>query len=122
MRFCRAWRVAQAFDLAGMTNTSGCPVLRAVCEGREPRTSRNQFSTADPLNGRQPRAKSLFRNILAISPCASRFYLESSRYPLPKSLRINILADRAEKMCANRNLNHRNSEAKSLFRNILAVS
>src|SRR6266567_3803643 len=38
MRFCRAWRVAQAFDLAGMTNTSGCPVLRAVCEGREPRT------------------------------------------------------------------------------------
>jgi hypothetical protein len=32
------WRVAQAFDLAGITNTMGCPVLRAFCEGREPRT------------------------------------------------------------------------------------
>src|SRR5271163_1544747 len=32
-------RVAQAFDLAGLTNTSGCPVLRVFCEGRVPRRS-----------------------------------------------------------------------------------
>src|SRR5438270_3971792 len=31
-------RVAQAFDLAGITNTMGAPFLRAVCEGRESRT------------------------------------------------------------------------------------
>src|SRR5271167_343535 len=32
------WRVAQASDLAGITNKSGCPVLRVLCEGRVPRT------------------------------------------------------------------------------------
>jgi hypothetical protein len=30
-------RVAQAFDLVGITNTEGCPVLRVLCEGREPK-------------------------------------------------------------------------------------
>src|SRR5438552_10980139 len=27
-----------AFDSAGISNTVGCPVLRALCEGREPQT------------------------------------------------------------------------------------
>jgi hypothetical protein len=27
--------LAQSFDLAGITKTEGCPVLRVVCEGRE---------------------------------------------------------------------------------------
>src|SRR4029077_20851767 len=31
-------RVAQAFDLAGITNTVGCHVLRVLGEGRVPRT------------------------------------------------------------------------------------
>lgn len=30
-----AGRVAQAFDLAGITNTVGCPVLRVLGQGRE---------------------------------------------------------------------------------------
>jgi hypothetical protein len=30
-------RVTQAFDLAGITNTVGCPVLRVLGEGRVPR-------------------------------------------------------------------------------------
>ncbi len=30
-------RVAQAFDLAGISRTMGCPVLRVFCEGRVPR-------------------------------------------------------------------------------------
>jgi hypothetical protein len=29
-------RVAQALDFVGITNAVGCPVLRGVCEGREP--------------------------------------------------------------------------------------
>ncbi len=41
--------------------------------------------------------KSLFQNILAVSPCGSRFYPESGRYPLPKLLRINTLAKRTKK-------------------------
>jgi hypothetical protein len=28
--------VARAFDLVGISNTEGCPVLRVLCEGREP--------------------------------------------------------------------------------------
>ena len=28
-------RVAQAFELAGITNTVGAPFLRVFCEGRE---------------------------------------------------------------------------------------
>jgi hypothetical protein len=32
-------RVAQAFDLAGIQPPEGCPVLRAFCEGPEPRTA-----------------------------------------------------------------------------------
>ena len=40
--------------------------------------------------------KSLFQNILVVSPCGSRFYPESGRYPLPKLLRINTLAERTK--------------------------
>jgi len=29
-------RVAQPLDLVGITSTEGCPVLRVLCEGREP--------------------------------------------------------------------------------------
>src|SRR5450631_1653033 len=42
--------------------------------------------------------KSLFQNILAVSPCGSRFCPESGRYPLPKLLRINTLAKRTKKI------------------------
>src|ERR1022692_506824 len=42
--------------------------------------------------------KSLFQNILAVSPYGSRFYPESGRYPLPKLLRINTLAERTKKI------------------------
>jgi hypothetical protein len=35
---CQRRRVAQAFDLGGTSNKNGCPVLRALCEGRVPRT------------------------------------------------------------------------------------
>ncbi len=33
-------RVAQAFDLAGITNTVGAPFLRVFCEGREGKCGR----------------------------------------------------------------------------------
>src|SRR4029077_8452002 len=34
-REAASWRVARAFDLADITNTVGCPVLRVRGEGRE---------------------------------------------------------------------------------------
>src|SRR5216683_7340695 len=34
-QFCGSWRVAQAFDLAGITNTVGAQFVRVFCEGRE---------------------------------------------------------------------------------------
>ncbi len=78
-----------------------------------------QFSTTDPLNGLQPKPKSLFRSILAISRCESIFRPRPRRCHLSRSLRINILANSADKMRGARVLD---SEAKSLFHNILAVS
>src|SRR6266581_6321411 len=84
--------------------------------------SPNQFCTSNPLNGRQRRAKSLFRNILSTSPCGSRFYPDSKRYPPSKMLRINTLGKRTEKIWADQYRSDSQAEAKSLFRNILAVS
>ena len=37
-------RVAQAFDLAGITNTVGAPFLRVFCEGRESKMPGRQVS------------------------------------------------------------------------------
>ena len=50
-----------------------------------------QFPTTDPLNRLQPKAKSLFQNILAVSPYDAIFYADSGRYSIPKFLRMNIL-------------------------------
>lgn len=64
----------------------------------------------------RPRAKSLFRKILAISPCGSRFCEETSRPLRSNPLRMNILRESWKK--TRRNL----YAAKSLFWKILAVS
>jgi len=60
--------------------------------------SPNQFPLTDSLYGDQPRSKSLFQNILSISPFESRFYADSRRYPIPKFLRMNILRTGTKKM------------------------
>jgi hypothetical protein len=78
--------------------------------------SPNQFATAGFLNGLRSGAKSLFRNILAVSPCGSRFCRHPLRQKRTKSFRINILRSLIEKMWSDR------SQAKSLFWNILPVS
>ncbi len=78
--------------------------------------SPNLFSKACSPNGLRPGAKSLFRNILAVSRCGSRFYPDTLRSKLSKSFRINILGRLTEKMWSDR------SQAKSLFWNILPVS
>src|SRR5271167_1691544 len=54
-------------------------------------------STADPKRGSQSEAKSLFRNILAVSPSGSRFYPDPSIPSTHKPLRMNILADQKKK-------------------------
>ena len=41
--------------------------------------------------------KSLFQNILAVSPCGSRFYPDPTRSQHGKSLRMNILGEGEEK-------------------------
>jgi len=69
----------------------------------------------DSISGSQPEAKSLFRNILTISPCGSRFYPCPALSNASKSLEINILDDR-------RKIRRVEPLAKSLFHNILAVS
>ena len=78
--------------------------------------SPNQFSTAGSPSGLRTGAKSLFRNILAVSPCGSRFCQDPLRSKLPKSFRINILGIPTEKMWSDC------SQPKSLFWNILPVS
>ena len=78
--------------------------------------SPNQCSSAASLNGLRPEAKSLFRNILAVSPYGSRFCPDPFRSKRTKPFRINILRTMTEKMWSDR------SHAKSLFWNVLPVS
>ena len=77
--------------------------------------SPNRFSTTDPLTNSECAAKSLFRNILAVSPCGSRFCPDPALSLSSKCLRMNILATSTKKYRGG-------SEAKSLSQNILAVS
>ena len=79
-------------------------------------SSPNQFSPAGSPRGLLPGAKSLFRNILAVSPCGSRFCPDPLRSKRTKPFRINILRSLTEKMWSHR------SQAKSLFWKILPVS
>src|SRR5450631_1660277 len=65
--------------------------------------SPNKFSTADPLlSGSRIEAKSLFRNILAPSPCGSRFYPDPTRSAPRKFLGMSILEKRKKKMSSAR--------------------
>src|SRR5450631_4011584 len=65
--------------------------------------SPNKFSTADPLlSGSRIEAKSLFRNILAPSPCGSRFYPDPTRSAPRKFLGMSILDKRKKKMSSAR--------------------
>jgi hypothetical protein len=57
-----------------------------------------QYSIARLRSGSKPRVKSLFRNILPISPYGSRFCQNQPVYLSHKSLEINILENRAEKI------------------------
>ncbi len=59
--------------------------------------SPNQFCTSDLVSGSQSAAKSLFWNILAASPCGSRFCGDSEGYPVGKFFWVNILGESAKK-------------------------
>src|SRR5450631_2864040 len=60
-------------------------------------SSPNNFSTSAPLSGSHSQAKSLFRNILAISPCGSIFYPDPTRSIAHNYLRMNTLENRQKK-------------------------
>jgi hypothetical protein len=60
-------------------------------------SSLNNFPTADPRTAWQSEGKSLFRNILAASPCESRFCPDLAIPMTHKSLRMNILGTRSKK-------------------------
>jgi hypothetical protein len=77
--------------------------------------SPHRLSTTDPLTSSECTAKSLFRNILALSPYGSRFCPDPALSPSSKCLRMNTLATCTKKCCGG-------SEAKSLSQNILTVS
>jgi len=77
--------------------------------------SANRLSTTDPLTSSECAAKSLFHQVLALSPYGSRFCPAPAPSPSCKCLRMNILAIRSKKYCGE-------SEANSLSQNMLAVS
>jgi hypothetical protein len=55
-------------------------------------------STADLRSGSKLVVKSLFQNILPVSPCGSTFCQDQAVSLSPKSLEINNLEQRAKKM------------------------
>ena len=59
--------------------------------------SPQQFPPKESSKRVQPGAKSLFRKILAVSPCGSRFCKDRTRYPSSKCLQMNILEKVREK-------------------------
>src|SRR5206468_3212923 len=81
--------------------------------------SPNQFLMTDLRTGLQFETKSLFLNILALSPCLSRFYPNGSRFRQDKYFRMSSLRKAAEK---NQTDQLGESEANPLFQNILAIS
>ena len=81
--------------------------------------SPNQFVPAGSLNGPRTGAKSLFRNILPISPCGSGFCPDHSRPKLSNPFGINILGILTEKMWHGL---FPQSSAKSLLWKILPLS
>ncbi len=60
--------------------------------------SPNRFATTLPLNALESEAKSLFRNILAISAYGSRFCLHRLIPTLGKSKETKILGRRSKKL------------------------
>jgi hypothetical protein len=78
--------------------------------------SPNQFFPADSLTDFRPSAKSLFRNILPVSPYGSRFCQDQFLSKLSNLFRINILEILTRKIWSDQ------SHAKSLFWKILAIS
>jgi hypothetical protein len=63
--------------------------------------SPNERSTVGRLAGSSVAAKSLFQNILPVSPCDSRFWQDHLSPPCSKSLKISILEIGAEKILGN---------------------
>ena len=66
----------------------------------------NKFSTTDLVSGPQSEAKSLFRKILPISPCGSRFCPGSAIPRAYKSLGMSILRKMEKKHRQISNMNH----------------
>jgi hypothetical protein len=75
-------------------------------------------TTKDPLVFPQ-KYKSLLSNILSVSHCGSRFYLDLSQFLPDRSFRMNSLRKTVER---NQTDQLGEFEANSLFQNILAVS
>ncbi len=57
----------------------------------------NECSTSGLVSGSRPWSKSLFRKILPVSPCGSRFWQDQDLSPSHKSFEIRILEEWPEK-------------------------
>jgi len=74
--------MALAFDLAGITNTAGCPVLRVFCEGRESETpTRSGFDhvSTTKSNGARGTAAHPFDNLRAGCPSTKPHLIRAAR-------------------------------------------
>jgi len=63
-------------------------------------SSPNNLSATDPKTASQTEGNSLFRNILAVSPCGSGFYPDPAISPARKLLRMSILDGSKKKIFA----------------------
>jgi len=82
----------------------------------------NQFSTADPSATFPPEVKSLFPNILRVSPCGSRFCRDLSPSLLCQAFIMNILGATKKENSRYQRQNTLQPAPKSLFQNILHAS
>ena len=84
--------------------------------------SPNRFRTTHNPSSSDAQAKSLFWNILPVTPYGSRFCADSARYPLSKSFRMKILGNRRKKYVETSDRPGPEARPKSLFRKILPLS
>ena|SRR6266700_107450 len=82
----------------------------------------NQFSTVDPSTTSRSEVKSLFQNILRVSPSGSRFCGVPFPSLLCKPFRMNILGNRKKENSRHQRHNALRTVPKSLFQNILPAS
>jgi hypothetical protein len=77
---------------------------------------RNRRTAIPAVMGPIPPANSLFRNILPLSHCGSRFYPDQARSPMRKAMKIRILGESSKKICGHTTFAKERKDAARSFR------